>query len=602
VGLQWFLVFALFCVLGAIPALAEQPGNYTVIARRYRPVGFEDLIGQEHIASALKNAVSSGRIAHAYLFTGVRGVGKTSVARILARALNCVNGPTPDPCGKCEICQAITSGEDVDVLEIDGASNRGIDRIREIRSNVQYLPSRARFKIFIIDEVHMLTEEAFNALLKTLEEPPPHVKFFFATTDPQDIPITILSRCQRFNLAGIPQDKILEHLKLIVKKEKMKADEDALRLIARRAAGSMRDAQSLLDQLLAFSGGDLTTEAVRQLLGSADDERMGQIASAVLADNIPELLGLVEKCVSEGLPLVELLDQLIAYWRDLMAIHLMGEQAPGLTVGPSLKSKILEQVKGLTLDQVTAGMDLLAANRQKMKFSPLPRSLVEVALVRLARLKELIPLSQLAQAVGQGTMRLGSGSAPQAAPPPARPTPAMSYTATGPVKKNDLKTPESPSSEVPQGVISPASPRMRLALDRDSLVSVWAETLSKVGGLHERELRRGTPKLLGERAIVLSFGLSQENSWSYCNEGPRIKRVEEALFAVTGEVCSIRFEQDGSVSPELVVPKSAPAVDRQQISSAKEAMARAEANPVVKRAVDLFDGKIVRVDEDFGKE
>ncbi len=589
--------------MGANPTLAKQPDNYTVIARRYRPVGFEDLIGQEHIASALKNAIDTGRIAHAYLFTGVRGVGKTSVARILARALNCIKGPTATPCGKCEICQAITTGEDVDVLEIDGASNRGIDRIRELRSSVQYLPSRARFKIFIIDEVHMLTEEAFNALLKTLEEPPPHVKFFFATTDPQDIPITILSRCQRFNLAGIAQDKILEHLKLIVKKEKMKAEDDALRILARRAAGSMRDAQSLLDQLLAFSGGDLTTEAVRQLLGSADDERMGQIAAAILADDIPELLGLVEKCVSEGLPLVELLDQLIAYWRDLMAIHLLGEQAPGLTIGPSLKGKILEQVKSLSLEQITAGMDLLAANRQKMKLSPLPRALVEVALVRLARLKDLIPLSQLAQAVSQGTLRLGSQGTPQAAPPAPRPiSPAMSYTASGPVKKNDLKTPDSSSEDSPQGVIASPSPRLRLALDRDSLVSVWAEALAKVGGLHERELRRGTPKLLGERAIVLTFGQSQENSFSYCNEGPRIKRVEEALFAVTGEVCSIRFEQDGSLSPETVVQKATPAVDRQQVSSAREAMARAEMNPVVKRAVEFFDGKIVRVDDDFGKE
>jgi len=588
--------------------LADSSTNYTVIARRYRPVGFEDLIGQEHVANALKNAVSSGRIAHAYLFTGVRGVGKTSVARIMARALNCVKGPTPEPCGTCEICKAITAGEDVDVLEIDGASNRGIDRIREIRANVQYLPSRARFKIYIIDEVHMLTEEAFNALLKTLEEPPPHVKFFFATTDPQEIPITILSRCQRFNLAGIAQDKILEHLKRIVTKEKMKADEDALRLIARRASGSMRDAQSLLDQLLAFSGGELTTDSVRQLLGSADDERMGQIAAAIIADDVSALLRLVELCASEGLPLVELLDQLIAYWRDLMAIQVAGEQAPGLTIGPGLKVKVIEQAKGLSLDQITAGMDLLAATRQKLKFSPLPRALVEVALVRLARLKDLIPLSQLAQAVSQGTMRTGTANPAQTAPPPQRPAAtAMSYTASGPVKKNDLKPPDSPpaasSARSTPPAPAPMHRQMGLALDADSLISVWAETLSAVGGLHERELRRGTPRLLGERAIVLSFGAGLENSWSYCNEGPRIKRVEEALKAVTGEECSIRFERDGSV-PEGAAP-DAPVVatiDKQQVSAAREAMARAELNPVVKRAVELFDGKIVRVDEGFGEE
>jgi DNA polymerase-3 subunit gamma/tau len=588
--------------------LADPSSNYTVIARRYRPVGFEDLIGQEHVANALKNAVSSGRIAHAYLFTGVRGVGKTSVARIMARALNCVKGPTAEPCGTCEICKAITAGEDVDVLEIDGASNRGIDRIREIRANVQYLPSRARFKIYIIDEVHMLTEEAFNALLKTLEEPPPHVKFFFATTDPQEIPITILSRCQRFNLDGIAQDKILEHLKRIVTKEKMKADEDALRLIARRASGSMRDAQSLLDQLLAFSGGELTTDSVRQLLGSADDERMGQIAAAIIADDVSGLLRLVELCASEGLPLVELLDQLIAYWRDLMAIQVAGDQAPGLTIGPGLKAKVIEQAKGLSLDQITAGMDLLAATRQKLKFSPLPRALVEVALVRLARLKDLIPLSQLAQAVSQGTMRASTASPAQTAPPQQRPAAtAMSYTASGPVKKNDLKPPDSPPA-VSSARSTPPAPapmhrQMGLALEADSLISVWAETLSAVGGLHERELRRGTPRLLGERAIVLSFGAGLENSWSYCNEGPRIKRVEEALKSVTGDECSIRFERDGSV-PEGAVP-DAPVVatiDKQQVSAAREAMARAELNPVVKRAVELFDGKIVRVDEGFGEE
>src|SRR5205809_2591399 len=223
--------------------------TYTVLARRYRPQQFADLIGQEHVAQALSNALQSNRVAHAYLFTGARGVGKTSTARILAKSLNRVNGPTATPCGECDQCRAIASGEDVDVLEIDGASNRGIDEVREIRANVQYRPSRARYKIYIIDEVHMLTTPAFNALLKTLEEPPPHVKFIFATTEVNKIPVTILSRCQRFDFPGIPLPRIVERLRNIVEAEKMQADDEALELLARRAGGSMRDAQSLLDQL-----------------------------------------------------------------------------------------------------------------------------------------------------------------------------------------------------------------------------------------------------------------------------------------------------------------------------------------------------------------
>src|SRR5215212_10865811 len=244
----------------SVPAASD--GRYTVIARRYRPQSFDELVGQEHVARALQQAISSGRVGHAYLFTGARGVGKTSAARILAKALNCVEGPTPTPCNKCDVCLRVTAGDDIDVLEIDGASNRGIDEIRQLRQNVAVRPSRVRYKIYIIDEVHMLTKEAFNALLKTLEEPPEHVKFIFATTEVQKIPITVLSRCQRFDFAGISLPQIVE-------KEGLKAEKEALELVARRAGGSMRDAQSLLDQLLAFGGERLTADQVHHLLGTA---------------------------------------------------------------------------------------------------------------------------------------------------------------------------------------------------------------------------------------------------------------------------------------------------------------------------------------------
>src|SRR5438132_4555839 len=251
-----------------------RPENYTVLARRYSPQQFQDIIVQEHVAQALVNALQSNRVAHAYLFTGVRGVGKTSAARILAKALNCEKGPTTTPCDACARCKSIAAGDDVDVLEIDGASNRGIDEVREIRGNVQYRPASSRYKIYIIDEVHMLTAPAFNALLKTLEEPPPHVKFIFCTTEADKIPITVLSRCQRFDFAPIEMRSIVERLQHICATERVEAEPEALQIVARRAAGSMRDSQSLLEQLLSFGGQRITVADVHSLLATAHSARL----------------------------------------------------------------------------------------------------------------------------------------------------------------------------------------------------------------------------------------------------------------------------------------------------------------------------------------
>ena len=250
------------------------PANYTVVARRYRPQRFEDVVGQDHVVQALRNAIRFNRLAQAYLFCGTRGVGKTSMARIFAKCLNCVQGPTESPCQVCDICQAIASGQDVDVIEIDGASNNGVEQVRELRQNASLRPSRSRFKIYYIDEVHMLSTGAFNALLKTLEEPPPHVKFFFATTEGNKIPITVLSRCQRYDFAGITPDAIVGTLQEICTREQVEAEPEALQVVARRAGGSMRDAQSLLEQLLASGSPKLTVEVVHALLGTPSDERL----------------------------------------------------------------------------------------------------------------------------------------------------------------------------------------------------------------------------------------------------------------------------------------------------------------------------------------
>ncbi|HEX4592012.1 MAG TPA: DNA polymerase III subunit gamma/tau, partial [Gemmataceae bacterium] len=393
------------------------PPEYTVVARRYRPQQFADLIGQEPVAQALVNAIASGRVAHAYLFTGTRGVGKTSAARILAKALNCVNGPTPTPCDKCESCLAIAAGQDVDVLEIDGASNRGIDNVRELRQNVSFRPTRSRYKIYIIDEVHQITKDAFNALLKTLEEPPPHVKFIFATTEVNKVPVTILSRCQRFDFAGIPSERIVGQLQAIIAGEGREADDEALALIARRAGGSMRDAQSLLDQLLAFGEDRLTAEQVHRMLGTAPDDVIAALAAAILSKDSGQALAQLDAGLGRGWQPGELLDQLIGYWRDLMLVATAGADVTGLNASLRLRPTVIAQAASVPLDTILAGLDVLQTTLYRLRGSSHGRVVLEMAIVRLSRLEDLASLSQIAQMLQDGD---GDSEVPQrAASPPS---------------------------------------------------------------------------------------------------------------------------------------------------------------------------------------
>ena len=301
------------------PTATPNAGEYVVVARRYRPQSFDQLIGQSQVTQALENAIRTNRVGHAYLFTGARGVGKTSAARILAKALNCEQGPTITPCQTCDICQSVAAGSDVDVIEIDGASNRGIDEIRQLRSSIGVRPSRARSKIYIIDEVHMLTKEAFNALLKTLEEPPEHVKFVFCTTDPEKIPITVLSRCQRFDFAPIGIEAIVARLQEIVTAEGAVAGTEALELLARKASGSMRDSQSLLEQLLSFGGDDITTGSVHAMLGTADAAIVTELVAALQRRDAATALTQLDQAIASGVDVGQLAEQLVGYLRDVMA-------------------------------------------------------------------------------------------------------------------------------------------------------------------------------------------------------------------------------------------------------------------------------------------
>ena len=369
--------------------------HYTVLARRFRPQAFDDVVGQEHVSRALRNAIRAGRVAHAYMFTGARGVGKTSTARILAKALNCPNVVDGVPCNNCEICDGISAGNDVDVLEIDGASNRGIDDIRSLRANVGVRSMRTQFKVYIIDEVHMLTKEAFNALLKTLEEPPPNVKFVFCTTEPNKVPDTILSRCQRFDFSSINDRSIGDRLREIAKAEGFEVAEDALELVARRARGSMRDSQSLFDQLLAFSDGTVSADDVHRMLGTAGDERLVEFFDAIIEHRPGEVLTNLDTAFGLGVQPGELMDQCIGYVRDLMVTLSGGTEVPLCSVANRHREILMRQATRLGMHSVMAAFQILSDAKNQMFRSTFARTVLEMAMVQLSLLENLTAISDL---------------------------------------------------------------------------------------------------------------------------------------------------------------------------------------------------------------
>jgi DNA polymerase-3 subunit gamma/tau len=568
-----------------VEAAAEPGGEYTVVARRYRPQQFADLIGQEPVAQALTNAIQSGRVAHAYLFTGVRGVGKTSAARILAKCLNCAKGPTPTPCDQCDLCKAIAEGDDVDVLEIDGASNTGVDDVRLIRNNVATRPQRARYKIYIIDEVHMLSKSAFNALLKTLEEPPPHVKFIFATTEVQKIPITILSRCQRFDFAGINTSRILGQLKQIVAREGMSADEEALRIVARRAGGSMRDAQSLLEQLLSFGGEKLTADLVHSILGTAADDRVVEIATALINKDATKALALVAKCADEGLQIGELLDQLIDYWRGLMLLNCSEGQVGDLNLAEQHHETVKQQARALTLDTILAGLDLLTTAKSRLRMSSHGQVLLEVAIVRLSRLDELVPVSQLA------TWLVQPGTAPAVV---ARPPQGPGLTITTDTSKKNGITPlvEGPKLGQNGSVATPATAGSSMPIDGASLFLVWDKVKTEVGVMFAGMLSRaGLPAIVGPKALVLKYPGQYNHAYEYCREPGRVQFLEGVVRRVTGQEWGVRFELDANTPVVESIP---------QVSS-RERERQALATPLLNRIVNQLDGRLLKMDDGFGE-
>ncbi|QDU58121.1 DNA polymerase III subunit gamma/tau [Aeoliella mucimassa] len=602
--------------------------SYTVVARRYRPQTFDELIGQQHVAKALKQAISTGRIGHAYLFTGARGVGKTSAARVLAKALNCQQGPTPTPCNECDVCKSVTSGEDVDVIEIDGASNRQIDDIRQLRQNVAIRPSRVPFKVYIIDEVHMLTKEAFNALLKTLEEPPEHVKFIFATTDPQKVPITILSRCQRFDFAGIESTAIAGRLQQIASAEGVEIDDEALAVLSIRAAGSMRDSQSLLEQLLAVAGSQITANEVYTLLGIAPGERIGRLVTSIVDRNPAAALSNLDEAVAGGAEVGQLIDQLLGYFRDVMAMVVGCDTSQLRFVLPSQYDLTRELGQRLGVHTVLAMIQVLDQTASRMRGSLHTRTLAETAVVRLAHLDDL---DNLAAAIAE--LRTGqptptrSAPAPQAAvkknddapemsfaeaaaqlgnvpakpSPPPRPAPtatAPEPTPSPPAVAVAERTPPPATAAPPQAAApaeashrvdppTPATAKAPVSLTNESVKQAWRTMADDLGMILTTHAEAAHDVRLSDdnNSVVVSFAPGARLSKSQCEIPENRSSLENSMAQQLGCSVALKFEVDESAKTPDNGNAAAPpprAVSRRQLQT------EVAERPFVAKAIELF--------------
>jgi DNA polymerase-3 subunit gamma/tau len=392
---------------------------YEVLARKWRPQLFEQVIGQDHITQTLTNAIKNGRLAHAYLFGGPRGVGKTSVARILAKAINCEQGTPGVPCNQCQSCIEITDGSSVDVQEIDGASNRGIDEIRELRDNTKYMPASSRYRIYIIDEVHMLTKEAFNALLKTLEEPPEHVKFIFATTESHKVPVTILSRCQRFDFKRIPPEKLIAQLEKIARTEGIQISRAGLALLSREAEGSMRDAESLLDQVVSFAGPRIDDSLVTEILGIIDADIISQASRAIIEGSPGRCLEIVSQIYTYGYDIKEFYKALMDRFRDLL-VSLVASEDHLLDLSETEREEAKGQAETAGQHKLQVLLNFLIKREEDLRYSSHPRLILETTMIKMCQLGDFLSFSELLDKLESLEKRLTRSKEPEGAPPENR--------------------------------------------------------------------------------------------------------------------------------------------------------------------------------------
>jgi DNA polymerase III subunit gamma/tau len=558
--------------------------SYQVTARKWRPQTFTELVGQDHVARTLQNALRLGRMAHAYLFTGTRGVGKTTTARILAKTLNCEQGPTAEPCNQCTLCQAITLGSSLDVLEIDGASNRGIDEIRDLREKIRYAPARGRYKIYIIDEVHMLTEHAFNALLKTLEEPPPQVVFIFATTEPQKVPITILSRCQRFDFRKVASTEISACLAKIAQQEGIHIGPNALHQIARRAEGSLRDAQTLFDQVITFCGPEIEDPDVASLLGLAGEEQILRLMEAILARDACTALTVLTHLLQRGFDTRDLCRQLLEAVRDMLVVKVAPSGQGILDRSPAELEGLQKLGAQASIDELHTLFELLAATEGRVRDSAQPIWMLEVSLIKLAALPHLQSLSTLLARLESLEQRLGQGGEPATTWLPS-PPPLMRETASEPAAPGTSALPaldQTPPASPPH---SPAVPGDERPPQLDTVKKIIESASTRPLGWI---LEQHCTLQLTESTLEVIFRGNNRMARELLQEGETLRILQQLACTAAGREITLRVVD----APEANDERSPASRHHAQPVENPVPLTRA---PIVRDTLDLFGGRILEV-------